>query len=384
MKCCFRYFFFVSLCFSFGCSQTGTEKKYAEKAEELDWKNTKYARGFRIGYGKGFKLITVADPWKNKDQKFQYLLYREEKDIPAGFEKAMKVKLPVKTMAVLSSLYVAYVEKLDLYDHLTGVSEFRHISSEKAKAMIRAGKLVEVGSNGNVNIEKLITLHPDLVITYGSNVSSDDSHPKLQEAGLKVAVNIEQMENTPLGRAEWIKFMAAFFDKEKEADSLFNSIESDYFKVREEALKAKTRPSAYVGIRYGDIWYMPGGNSYAANLLKDANAWYLWEDNKERGSQHLSFEEVYQKASEADYWINTGEWKTIADVLKADVRYGNFKAVKTGMVYNNNNRLNEFGGNDYWESGIVHPHLVLSDLIKIVHPELLPGYKLVYYKKLEH
>jgi iron complex transport system substrate-binding protein len=379
----FRCFFFVSLSLISACRQKETEKKHTEKEEQVFWKNNKHAIGFKIGYGKGFKVITVAERWNNKDREFQYLLYKEGSDIPPGFEKAMKVKLPVKTLAVLSSLYVAYVEKLGLYDHLVAVSEFRHLSSERVKAVIANGKVDEVGSNGNVNIEKLLSRNPDLVITYGADVSSEAAHPKLLEAGLKVAVSIEHMENTPLGRAEWIKFMAAFFDKEKEADSLFNSIESDYLKVKAEALKAKTRPSAYVGIRYGDIWYMPGGNSYAANLLKDANAEYLWEDNKERGSQHLSFEEVYQKASEADCWINTGEWKTINDVLKADVRYGNFKAVKTGNVYNNNKRLNEFGCNDYWESGIVHPHLVLSDLIKIFHPELLPGYKLVYYKKLE-
>jgi iron complex transport system substrate-binding protein len=365
------------------CSQTDNKKRHHEKGEGITWKSNKHAGGFKIGYGKNFKVIAVSDPWNKKDQKFEYLLYSNETEIPVGFEKAMKVKIPVKSLAVLSSLYVAYVEKLQLYNSLKAVSEFKHINSGKVREMILGGDVQEVGSNGNVNIEKLLSLNPELVLTYGSNVSSEDSHQKLLEAGLKVAVNIEQMENTPLGRAEWIKFLAAFFNKETEADSVFNRIEFEYLKVKENALKAAKRPGAYVGIRYGDIWYMPGGNSYAANLLKDANAFYLWEDNNQRGSQHLSFEEVYQKAGTADFWINTGDWKSIDDVMKADVRYGNFKAVKTGNVYNNNNRINEFGGNDYWESGIVQPQIVLADLIKIFHPELLPDHKLVYYKKLE-
>ncbi|BAL99694.1 MAG: hypothetical protein KatS3mg049_2263 [Caldilinea sp.] len=52
-------------------------------------------------------------------------------------------------------------------------------------------------------------------------------------------------------------------------------------------------------------------------------------------------------------------------------------------MYNNNARLNEYGGNDYWEGGLANPDVVLADLIKIFHPELLPDHELVYYRKLD-
>jgi iron complex transport system substrate-binding protein len=147
--------------------------------------------------------------------------------------------------------------------------------------------------------------------------------------------------------------------------------------------KGKGRPSVFSDIKYGDTWFIPGGNSYAANLLKDANSNYLWGDTEKRGSIPYSFETVYVKAVNADFWINCSNFKTFKDIERADTRYKDFKAFRTGNIFNNNKRENEAGGNDYWESGLVSPDVILSDLVKIFHPELLPGYELFYYKKIQ-
>jgi len=98
----------------------------------------------------------------------------------------------------------------------------------------------------------------------------------------------------------------------------------------------------------------------------------------------LDFEVVYEKAHNADYWLPMrNEWHALADVIRTDDRYKDFAVFKSGLVYNANARLNEKGGNGYWESGLLEPHLILADLIHVLHPDLLPKHALKFYKKLE-
>jgi iron complex transport system substrate-binding protein len=373
---------FLIACLAYLSSCQEPERK---PADELQSKPLEYAKGFSIEYTTaGAKLLTVTNPWNKGAKKSRYLLYKKDSAVPAGFEDALKIEIPVKSVAVLSSIYAAYVERLGLEEKIKAVSEFRYINSGRLRKRISENKLQELGSNANLNIEKVYTLNPDLIISYASGDPSDEIQSRLSEGGLKLVLCIEQLENTPLGRTEWIKFIAAFFDREQQADSIFELIEAEYIKTKMEAAKAKDCPEVFSDIRYGDVWYMPGGNSYAANLLKDANACYLWKDDHNTGSLPLSFETVFQKAGSAAFWINTGSFTSIGEIVKADPLYENFSAVRNGNVYNNNKRVNKEGGNDYWESGIVSPHLVLADLIRIFHPDLMPDKNLYYYKKLEY
>jgi iron complex transport system substrate-binding protein len=384
----FWLFLSVNVALFFSCSGKKIDKDHAsvsssKKDSTSFFTEIKYAKGFDIEYYDGYKVINVKDPWSKSAKNFRYVLFSQKTTIPSGFEDAQFIEVPVKKFITLSSLYVGYSEKLRINEKLIGIADTKYINTSSVREMISKGKIEEVGGNENVNIEKILELNPDLIITYGSGDPSGDAHPKLLEAGLKVAVNSEQMEVTPLGRTEWIKFIASFFDKDREADSIFKTIESKYFEVAKLAQKARTRPSVFSDVKYGDTWFMPGGQSYAANLLKDANTNYLWADIEKRGSIPFSFETVYVKALNADFWINTSDFKSLEDIARSDIRYKDFKAYKTGNIFNNNKRLNEAGGNDYWESGLVSPDVILSDLVKIFHPELLQDYELVYYKKIQ-
>jgi len=349
---------------------TQTQKKLSEAA-------VKYAKGFSIEYYKNYKLVNVFNPSDSTKISYQYILYFSDSLKPKEYKWAQYIKIPVKSFASLSSLYIAYAEKLGKLDDLVAVSDSRYIYSPATLNLVKTGEVKDVGNENSLNIEKLIEANPELILAYETNTSA-----KLREAGLKLAINNEQFEVTPLGRMEWIKFVAAFFDKDKLADSLFNNAERDYKALVKVAATAKTRPTVFADIKYGDGWYMPGGRSYQASLIRNANGYYLWEDNSKRGSILLSFESVYAKAGEADFWINTSDWSSIGEAIRNDSRYENFKALQDGNMYNNNNRINEYGGNDYWEAGVVNPQEVLADLIKIFHPELLPDHELLYYKKL--
>ncbi len=342
-----------------------------------------HAEGFEVSYHKHYKRVKVAAPWKEGGESFEYVLVQCGTPAPKGFEQAQIVTVPAKTLIVLSTTYFYFVEGLGLLDRLIGIANFKRVNSPAILKLIARKKIAEVGRNVDLNLEYTARLNPDIVMTYGTGNPYRDSYGPLMQFGIRVGVFAEYMEPTPLGRAEWIKFMALFFNREKKAALLFDNIARQYEAVKQGTKKVATRPTVFTGKSIDGTWYMSGGNSYMAAFLKDAGAHFLWSDNTSRRSLHLDFESVLKKAADADYWLNTGLWKSLAEGRAEDARYAFFAAFKAGRIYNNNALLNSEGGNDYWERGIVNPHLVLADMIKIFHPELLPDHKLEWYRPLE-
>ena len=143
------------------------------------------------------------------------------------------------------------------------------------------------------------------------------------------------------------------------------------------------KPSVLAGLPWKNTWWVPGGKSHAAILIRDAGGKYIWEDDTSKEALPLDIEAVYNEAGQADFWINSGSAATLADLVNTDSRLQLFKPFGDSSIYNNNARLNPSGGNDYWESGVIFPDVILKDLICIFHPEILPGHTLVYYQKLK-
>jgi len=249
--------------------------------------------------------------------------------------------------------------------------------------MLAAGTVAEVGRGAEVNLERILEIDPDVVMDYGVGDAQNDTYPVLRQAGLNVALNSEYMETSPLGRAEWIKFTAALFNYEAAAETVFADMADAYTALAVRADTVAERPTVFTGAPFEGTWYVPGGNSYVAHLLADAGADYLWAEDDSTGSLQLSFEVVYDRVVDGDIWVNTSTWTSIAEALTADERFADFAALQNGQMYNNNVRVNENGGNDYWESGVTNPQLILADLIRIFHPELLPEHELYFYQQLQ-
>ena len=341
----------------------------------------KYATGFSVEYKNNYKIVTVKNPWKDAKTSFKYVLVECGTPAPKGFKESQVITIPINTVTSLSTTHLPHLAKLEVVDKLVGVSNHKTVNTSEVVEKIKAGKVAELGNN--VNVERLLELNPDLVTTYGTGNPQTDSHPKLLEAGLKVAINAEYMENTPLGRAEWLKFTSTFFNKEDIAEKEFSQIASKYQEIAAKTKAIKKRPKVFTGFNFKGTWYVPGCKSYAAQYLADAGAELLCSENSS-GSTPSSFEDVFERAATADYWLNVSQsWQSLKDVITADSRYGDFQAVKKGNVFNNNARLNENEGNDYWEGGISNPDVILTDLIKIFHPELLPNHQLFFYQKLD-
>ena len=218
----------------------------------------------------------------------------------------------------------------------------------------------------------------------GYTMNSDyGQFKKMEELNIPVVINAEYLEKHPLGRAEWIKFMALFFDKEKQADSVFRAIEKSYLDVKDLADAVADKPTVLSGIVYGDAWFLPGGQNYASRILRDAGCAYLWEENTSNGYLELSFESVYEKAHDADLWIGVGNYTTLKELERGDHRYARFKPFRTRSVYTYDARKGAKGGSEFLELGYLRPDLILKDLVKIAHPDLLEGYELYFHKRLE-
>ena len=342
-----------------------------------------YAQGFDVEYHKSYKVVNVKTPWRDANRDFKYVLVQCGAPVPENFEQTQVITVPVDSVVSLSTTHLPHLTKLGLVDKLLGVRDFKQVNTPEVVERIKAGKITEVGRNNNTNIEQILELNPGLITTYAVGNAQTDSYPQLLDAGLKVAINAEYMENSPLGRTEWIKFTALFFNQEEKAEKVFNQIASRYEEIAEKTQLVNNRPTVFVGFNFQGTWFMPAGDSYVAKYLNDAGANYLWSDDNTSGSLPLSFEVVLERAANADYWLNFSQsWQSLQDLLNEDQRYTAFQAVKTGNLYNNDAQLNEYQGNDYWESGISNPDIVLSDLIKIFHPQILPKHQLVYYRKL--
>ncbi len=342
------------------------------------------ATGFTVEYHNNYKVVSIKQPWKDAKTGFQYILVQCGTPVPKGFKDSQVINVPVNSVVTLSTTHLPHLAKLGVVDKLVAVSDAKQVNTSSVVERIKTGKIASVGTNVAVNIEKILELNPDLVTTFGTGNLQTDSYPKLLEAGLKVVINSEYMEDSPLGRSEWLKFTALFFNKEEQAEKIFNEVATKYESIAAKAKSIKSRPTVFVGFNFKGTWYMPSGNSYAAKYLSDAGADYIWRDNKSNGSLPLSLEAVIERAINGEYWLNLSQsWNNVKDALTEDNRYADFKAVKNRNLYNNNARLNQSGGNDYWEGGISNPDIVLSDLIKIFHPEILPNHKLVYYQKLQ-
>ena len=291
------------------------------------------------------------------------------------------ISVPIESIVVTSTTHIPALEALGELDKLVGFSDTKYVSSEAARKRIDAGQIKELGINERLNTEAVLALQPDLVVGFavsGSNIA----YETLQRSQIPVIYNGDWVEETPLGKAEWIKFFAPFFGKEIVANDVFDEIKKSYVDAKKLAETANTSPTVLSGALYKDVWYLPGGKSWAANFLKDANANYLWKDSPESGSLSFSWESVLVVAKNAEYWIGPAQFKSYKEMELSSTHYLQFDAFKNKKVYTFANTVGETGGNLYYELAPHRPDLVLKDLIHILHPGLLPKHEPYFFKPL--
>lgn len=339
------------------CSKTEKKAENNTKPEVL---SAKYAQKFEF-LEDG---VRVTEPWPGATQAIDY-----------HFEKAPQ------RIVVTSTTHLPYLELLGLENQVVGFPSTQYISSEKFRKRVAEGHITDLGPDGQINLELLIGVQPDVVFAFdmGSESSSLD---KIKEAGIQVIYDADFLENSALGKAEWIRFFGKIFNLENRADSIFNKISTKYDSLKTLTQNITFKPTIMSGVMYGDAWFLPAGKNWASSFYQDAGGNYLWAETEGSDWLEISFESVFEKASQAEYWIGISTFQTKEELKSQDQRYASFASYEQDKLYNYNKRISPTGGYDFFESAYARPDLVLADLIAILHPELLPEYETYYFQKL--
>lgn len=362
-----------------GCSSKNNPPTTSQK---LQTSTIKYAKGFEIEAYKEYKKLIIKSPYLSSNNQTVFYLYPKNSIISNDTEKSI-IRTPISKIVATSTTHIPMLELLQEEISLIGFPSLSYISSKKTRDLIDKGKIHEIGNENSLNTEVLLNLQPEIVVGYSIN-SIQKTYKILQKNGIPVIQNGDWQEETPLGRAEWIKFFGVLFEKEKEADSIFNYIESSYLNAKKIATNTNNKPTILSGVMMNkNTWNLPAGKSFVATFFKDAHLNYLWKDTEGKGSLSVSFESVYEKGVTADFWISPGYFSTKNELLQSNPLYANFDSYKNNTIYTPTLKKGETGGVLFYEVAPTRPDLVLKDLIKITQPTLLPNYEMSFFKQMK-
>ena len=341
-----------------------------------------YAFGFEIvgAENAASTIVKVHNPWQGAEGvETALLIVRDGETVPEGFDGQV-LEGDAQRVVAMSSTHVAMLDAIGETGRVVGVSGIDYISNPDIQA--RRDSIGDVGYEGNINYELLLSLDPDLVLLYGVNGASA-MESKLKELGIPFLYVGDYLEESPLGKAEWLVALSEVVGKRAKGEQVFADIPARYnalkLQVADTVLDA---PSVMLNTPYGDSWFMPSTENYAVRLITDAGGDYIYKKNTGNSSTPIDLEEAYLLASTADMWLHVGMANTLDELKAACPKFADTRCFRNGYVYNNNACTNAAGGNDYYESAVVNPDLLLRDLVKIFHPELVKE-DFVYYKQLK-
>ncbi len=364
------------------CNAPGRKKDRSFKASTDSV--TAGAQRFRIERNDSCTILTITDPWQGAEgvNHVFYLVGRDQE--PLHNDSLSIINVPVEKIICMSSTHVAMIKALGMEKTICGISGTGFIYDSVLAARAANGIIPEIGYDAAINTELIISLNPDLMMMYGVGSESMSYVSRLSGLGIKVVYNADYLETDPLAKAGWIRVFGALYGLEDRADSIYDSIASEYGRIRRTVNESsRKRPSVLLGLPYRDTWYISPGNSYISTLIHDAGGEYLWENTTSGFSMPYSIESVYLKALKADFWLNIGTVSTKGEIESFDSRLKNLPAYINGNLYNNTGRMSAGGGNDYWESGTLNPHILLKDIASILNPGIFGDYSLIYYKKIK-
>ena len=343
-----------------------------------------HASGFEIVGAEGQRstILRVFDPWQGAERTETMLfIARDGERAPEGFE-GQTVAAGARRIVCMSSTHVAMLDALGEADRVVGVSGRDYISNEYVSSHPDA--VADIGFDGNIDYERLLAQRPDLVLLFGVNGASG-MEPKLREMGIPFCYIGEYLEESPLGKAEWLVAVAEIAGIRERGEAVFAPIPDRYEALKKKVAAVGAEPKVMINAPYGDSWFMASTESYVARLIADAGGDYIYKTNTSNRSLPIDLEEAYVLASKADVWVNAGSFRTLAEFRSRLPKFAGVPCVRRGEVYNCDKRTNAAGGNDYWESGVVRPDVVLHDLIAVFHPEALDAAdrEMYYYRKLE-
>ncbi len=352
------------------CAETTTQNTTNPNFEKVE---LDYAQGLRI-WKNGYEYrVEIRNPRDTGELVKSYFFTTEQ-----VVNKRDSISIPVKTAALNSTTFIAYFDKLGKSGLITGVTFADRMMNQNLLNQVSEGKTIELISAGELDFEKVLSLNPEVFMAYSYG---DSDFSRIEDQGIPVVLNMEYLETHPLGRAEWIKLVGILTGQEQAADSIFNAVRDHYRELQNQVSFKSSLPSVFTGSRYNDIWYAPGSESYIANYIRNAGGNYVFNDLEGAGSHEIAYETALKAISDAEYWgmvTSQDDLFTMQSVLEMDEYYGTFKSFRDSNIF-----VCNAAKTDYFGDAVMEPHVILSDIISILHPDILPDYTGKYFRKVE-
>lgn len=338
----------------------------------------RYAEQIQIDSCEGYWSVRVRNPWDTAKILHTYILVEQGRELPDNLPSGTLVRTPLRKSLIYSSVHCSLLVELDALDCIGGVCDLQYIYHPAVRTRCAEGRIVDAGNAMSPDLEKVIDLHPDAVLL--SPFENSGGYGRIEKLGIPIIECADYMETSPLGRAEWMRFFGLLFGRKQQADSLFAEVEKRYASLKSLVDTVSVRPTVLSELRNGSAWYTPGGHSTIGRLYADAGAAYVWADDTRSGSVPLSFETVFDRGRNVDFWLfkyNETVDKTLASLRAEYAPYAGFRAFQTGRVFACNT-----GKVPFYEETPFRPDWLLKDLILVFHPECLPGETARYFKQL--
>ena len=339
--------------------------------------------GFRVELRGEGRLVTVDRPWPDAREPLAYFLVPRGSGLTAEAPKGSTlVEVPLGRVGTTAAPHIAQLEALGALGSLKAHAGLDLVYSPAVQLQYLEGSLAEIGVGGTVDAELLVDSEVEAIFFNALGREEYDRSARWRTLGITPILTAEWTEESPLQRAAWIRFMGLFLGFEDRAESILGEVRDHYLKIQALTSGTANRPRVLLGAPFRGTWWMPGRETDPARLIRDAGGDYLWPDLEGVRTHALDLETVLDRADRADVWLRPGVATGLAQVQALDERLSLFSAFETGEVYGPTRRLSTGGGNDIWETGSLRPDLVLVDLVKIFHPELLRSEEFTFYERL--
>lgn len=351
------------------------------------------AEGFTVTYLKnGVRLVDIHDPQADTGEEggtdsgdgrqmpHEYHLAlvdrHSQEGVPEGYTR---IEVPVRRVICMTALQLSNFTVLDAHDNIVGLTGTKNLYDEDILRRVEQGSITTIGMEGNFDTEKVMAANPDIIMI---SPFKRGGYEAVKETGITLVPHLGYKELTPLGQAEWMKYVAMLIGKEREANRAYHAIKKRYDELRALTSAVERRPVVMSGEMHGGNWFAIGGRNFLAQMFYDAGAQYVLADDAHSGGIYVDFERMYASAANADYWriLNSFPGEFSYDALRAsDARNADFKAFRDKRVIYCNMRQTP-----YYEISPVEPDVMLADLVHIFHPGLLPpDYEPTFYRLLE-
>ena len=343
----------------------GNKMNHAD--EEGDTIPLRYARNLTIVEYPKYTQVTIRNPWDTSRVLNSYTLVKEKQGLKG------EIVVPLGKVGVFTSVHCSLLMELGCQDCIGGICELEYIHIPYVHKGVEDGRIIDLGNGMEPNLERIMNLRPDAIML--SPFENSGGYGRLERMGIPLVECAEYMENSPLSRAEWIRFYGRLFDKAELADSLFLQIEQSYLELREAASKAQQKPRLICETPQSGYWYVPGGKSTMGIMYRDAGANYLFSDIEGSGSTAISIERVMDRALTAQVWLIKHHGPLSKEQIVQDVPA--LRNVSANIF------LCDTFCSGFYEETPFHPDVLLRNLIHILHPELGIKEEKAYFCPLE-